>query len=984
MKRTYSSAGRLTSISDRNNNTLSLTYDGSLLTTITEPTGRTLSLTYNGQRISRVTDPLGRHADFGYDASGNLTSVTDMRGKGWAYTYDDSHRLLTKVDPNSHTVLTNAHGALRRIMNQKDAMNSQTVFTWSPSNGGGVDVTDPRANRTTYYYDKQYRMTQVIDPYLQPLYYDYEDGINLTRIRDRRTGGEKRTVFTYDSHGNMLTRQNPLNNTWTYTYTSMNDLATAKDPLNNMTTYRYNQAGNLEQIENAKHEITYFGLNSYGQPDWMRDGRGKTTNYGYDTYGNLHTVTNPLGKVWTTEYDLGGRKTSTKDPLDHWNYFEYDGNNNLTKVTDGRGKFTQYEYDDANNRTKMTDRTGKITQYFYDAKNRLEKVRDALLHDTIYGYDANDNRTSLTDANNHNRAWTYDKNNRMVTESDAFQPPHTTTYEYDGAGNRTKRTDANGAITNYTYDAGYRLTTIAYPVGSVIYGYDIADRRTSMQDSTGTTQYLYDELSRYIQVTTPPTKIVGYQYDAAGNRTHISYPDGKYVDYGYDDANRLQTVTDWLGKVTNYTYDDAGRLTSTSFPTFVAQTNTYNEANQLTSIVDTKGGQIVKSFTYTLDDAGNRTAVQDLIGNEIDALDDLYRLTGAQYADGTTQSYVYDDVGNRLTKVQGQNTTNYTYDNADRLTSAGAASYTYDNNGNQTSRGADTFTWDYENRMTGAVVNGVTISYQYRGDGLKYSKTIGESSWNFWWDLNLKTPVILQDGAMTYVYGHGLISQTDASGVQTYFLPNALGSTEGLTDDAGNLTASYKYDVFGALLTGPQQSTEYRFAGQQQDDSLGYYYLRARNYDVDTGRFISKDPFHGFMRQPGSLNRYSYVQNNPANLIDPTGYCGFTDLGDCFTPKRLAGALMVATGIGMFGLSAVALVTVVPVEIATAPETGAMSLLMIPHTVGALSMPAVGGYFMIVEGVNTMLSNEAEQVGATDNQNIPSDVTYEQNAYEEG
>lgn len=73
--------------------------------------------------------------------------------------------------------------------------------------------------------------------------------------------------------------------------------------------------------------------------------------------------------------------------------------------------------------------------------------------------------------------------------------------------------------------------------------------------------------------------------------------------------------------------------------------------------------------------------------------------------------------------------------------------------------------------------------------------------------------------------------------MQTYFLPNALGSTEGLTDDSGNLTASYKYDAFGGLLSGPQQPTEYRFAGQQQDDSVALYYLRARNYDVDTGRF---------------------------------------------------------------------------------------------------------------------------------------------------
>jgi uncharacterized protein RhaS with RHS repeats len=51
------------------------------------------------------------------------------------------------------------------------------------------------------------------------------------------------------------------------------------------------------------------------------------------------------------------------------------------------------------------------------------------------------------------------------------------------------------------------------------------------------------------------------------------------------------------------------------------------------------------------------------------------------------------------------------------------------------------------------------------------------------------------------------------------------------------------------------------------------YYLRARYYDPESGRFLSQDP----IRFP---NRYAYAQNNPVLFTDPSGLCGFP--GDCF------------------------------------------------------------------------------------------------------
>jgi RHS repeat-associated protein len=98
-----------------------------------------------------------------------------------------------------------------------------------------------------------------------------------------------------------------------------------------------------------------------------------------------------------------------------------------------------------------------------------------------------------------------------------------------------------------------------------------------------------------------------------------------------------------------------------------------------------------------------------------------------------------------------------------------------------------------------------------------------------------------------------------------------------LTDGSGNVTATYAYDVFGALRASTGTgSTEYRFTGQQADAPTGFQYLRARYYDPSTGRFLSKDPFRGLLEKPGSQHRYAYTRNDPVNWVDPTDLRDYT------------------------------------------------------------------------------------------------------------
>lgn len=63
---------------------------------------------------------------------------------------------------------------------------------------------------------------------------------------------------------------------------------------------------------------------------------------------------------------------------------------------------------------------------------------------------------------------------------------------------------------------------------------------------------------------------------------------------------------------------------------------------------------------------------------------------------------------------------------------------------------------------------------------LRHSKTVGSNTTTYTWDVNGGLPVVLQDGAYTYIYDLGRIGQTDSSGNQDYFLSNSLGFAEAL------------------------------------------------------------------------------------------------------------------------------------------------------------------------------------------------------------
>jgi RHS repeat-associated protein len=62
------------------------------------------------------------------------------------------------------------------------------------------------------------------------------------------------------------------------------------------------------------------------------------------------------------------------------------------------------------------------------------------------------------------------------------------------------------------------------------------------------------------------------------------------------------------------------------------------------------------------------------------------------------------------------------------------------------------------------------------------------------------------------------------------------------------------------------------FTGHEMIDSVDLVHMNGRIYDPEIGRFLSADPFVQEVGNLQSMNRYSYVLNNPLSFTDPSGF----------------------------------------------------------------------------------------------------------------
>ena len=542
---------------------------------------------------------------------------------------------------------------------------------------------------------------------------------------------------------------------------------------------------------------------------------------------------------------------------------------------------------------------------------------------TKYTYDDRGNKISEVYANGAKKTYEYNSRN-LVVKTQSYDKEGTKTlisrYRYDDYGQLLEMTDYRVSsetetayrYTEYTYDQRGRITAFA----------EISQNAQPTADDIKAHQirYTYNENGNLSKVSYPTTKdgiqSLSYIYDENGWLQEIKgelHSKGQTTEkvlrsYSYDAYGKVKEIKDYRNRLKNgaqavqkiYTYDSFDRVKEMIY-------------------TDLETGKVMESYQYSYDKNSNiieKIAVNNYPKEDSDKVnetksytyDTLGRLTKTVTTDHNkddktkTVTYTYDNVGNRLKEDDGTTTTSYTYNGLDQLKTSTkekrtavdeVRQYSYDANGNQTdvkntkTGQTESYTYDAENRLSKVAVtdkDGKTAVIQqnrYNGEGQMIQKVEGSKTTNYYY----------QDGVVSYTTdgensqtsqnligtdGNILATQRYGSDHTDYLLYNKdiQGSSTSLVKENGSADATYQYTDFGETTINGDNKVENEvcYTGGIYDQSTGLYYLNARYYNPEDGRFVTEDTYRGETNEPDTQNLYVYCADNPVNYVDPSGH----------------------------------------------------------------------------------------------------------------
>ncbi|MBC6448672.1 SpvB/TcaC N-terminal domain-containing protein [Actinokineospora xionganensis] len=628
------------------------------------------------------------------------------------------------------------------------------------------------------------------------------------------------------------------------------------------------------------------------------------TSYEYNPLGELTAVTDDKNNVTRAEYDGFGRRTVIDSPDNGRTETRYDMANNITaRITANlRAASKQVEFDYDYTRLKglrYPTFPANNVSYTYGAPgaadntaDRISEVRDAAGTITR-GYGAlgeltRETRTvSLPNqaAKSFTTRWTYDSFNRVLQLT--YPDNEVLTYDYDTAGLINKAAGVKNG-TNYTYVA--RLD------------YDKFGQRLLQETGTGVrTTYTYDPADR--QLATLKSKLangtsfqdISYTRDATGNITKLANaaPAGAIggpstQTFGYDELYRLTSASgEYIGgdsKPNRYTlamgYDSIHNATSK------VQTHTITGSQSQFTLSSYDKGRPLGPIE-PVEDPSNPTEVQDAtsytypytydsgrphapsqvgpIAHGYDANGNLTDTVNTATAPAKRRQYVWDE-DNRLACNDDHATSTLTQDPAGCANAT--VKYLYDAKGDRVVKQGDGTTIYPNNNYSER--DGTGYKHIFVGDNRLTTKTVDTSG--------------------------------SVESDQHYFHADHIGSAGYLTDSQGQLTQHLEYFPFGETWVEEHAGgstgapVPYKFTGKEQDEETGLNYHGARYYNPRTQLWASPDPAlpdyfdseagSGGIHEPRNLAAYTYVHNDPLELIDPDGRLGMPKMPKIKMPSK--------------------------------------------------------------------------------------------------
>jgi RHS repeat-associated protein len=614
--------GRITSIVDRNGNSMRFTYANNLLTKITDTLGRDYTLHYDndfgweigGPRLISLTDFAGRQVRYGYgpahySSAGFLKTVTlpsvtgtpngnDFpNGQTTTYTYTPTQeKLWTITDARGNLILENTYNESYRTKNPRNAGWGGVVrqvwggavvdityvaITNAPENNNAITktiVNDRNGNVKEYFYDAGNRCTMMRE------YTGRANPVLPTTETQNRPTGKLRasdpdyfeTRFEYNSDYKRTRTIHPNGNITENIYEAdLNGAAPARSR-GNLREIRHLPGSHTPRgdqsvlIERFEYGTNFAGCCGFNFVTKHTDARGNVTLFQYDDFGNLIARTNTINSVvdrW--DYNARGQMVSHTFP---------DNGNNSRRVD----VKTYYAAGPQNGYLKdeIADFNGLrlTTTYEHDARGNITRMIDPRGHDTQYVFNQLDQvvrqfspEVTTGSGIRYQKDFFYDANNNLVRldvqnrdENGVVQAnaAFTTTYDYEMLNNLTRKTEevdaTRNVITEYAYDGNRNRVLIRH-------GEATAGRQTN-----NVVQMLYDErnlLFREVRAPGSPGQSTT-QFDYDGNKNRIRQWQGleaspHLTTYLHDAFNRLVSLLDPMGNVATNHFDANGNRTNT-------------------------------------------------------------------------------------------------------------------------------------------------------------------------------------------------------------------------------------------------------------------------------------------------------------------------------------------------------------------------------------------------------------------------------------
>jgi len=192
----------------------------------------------------------------------------------------------------------------------------------------------------------------------------------------------------------------------------------------------------------------------------------------------------------------------------------------------------------------------------------------------------------------------------------------------------------------------------------------------------------------------------------------------------------------------------------------------------------------------------------------------------------------------------------------------------------------ETHTYNAFNQLVRVENVSTTVTYTYRADGLRRSKTISGTTTTHVW---MGSQIVLErrgdNGTVINRFHRSASGRMIRSEHHGWYLHNVRGDVVQRVDENGNDLRRYRYSAFGIERAQNASNTNpFRFAGMYWDWATSTYMTPNRHFSPRLGRWTQPDPFwnignmqRGSLAVQQSSNLFMFALHNPVKWNDPSG-----------------------------------------------------------------------------------------------------------------